>query len=68
MNAHAKFEGEIALQRSLSDVVAEYDTKLAALSEALRKFNAAGDDLKMAAIIGGTYGDTNIDTGHVYES
>ena len=56
-----------ALQRSLSDVVAEYDHKLAALPAALATFNAAGDDLKMASCIGGTFGRERIDVGSVYE-
>src|SRR5690606_22722288 len=56
------------LQRSLTDVVAEYEHKLAAISGALVAFNAAGDDLKMAATIGGTWGNTTINTGNVYES
>jgi hypothetical protein len=67
MNAAFKIEGELALQRSLADVVAEYDVKRAALPAALIAFNAAGDDLKMAATVGGTYGQTNINTGHVYD-
>ena len=57
-----------ALQRSLSDVVAEYEHKLAALPAALASFNAAGDDLKMAATIGGTFGNTTIKTGDIWES
>lgn len=56
-----------AMQRSLSDVVAEYDTKLAALPAALASFNAAGDDLKMAATVGGTWGNERIETGSIYE-
>jgi hypothetical protein len=55
------------LQRSLSDVVAEYEHKLTALPEALRVFNSAGDDLKTAATIGGTWGNERIDTGSIYE-
>ncbi len=57
-----------ALQRSLSDVVAEYDVKLASLPAALAEFEAAGGTLKMAATIGGTYGQTTINTGNVWES
>lgn len=45
--------GDLALQRSLSDVVAEYEHKLAAIPAALAEFNRAGDDLKMDATIGG---------------
>src|SRR5690349_18608361 len=56
-----------SLQRSLSDVVAEYDLKAAAITEAVRAFKCAGTELKMAASIGGEYGDVTIDTGHVYE-
>jgi hypothetical protein len=56
-----------SLQRSLSDVVAEYEHKRAALPAALSAFKAAGDDLKMAATVGGTYGQEQIDTGSVYE-
>lgn len=59
--------GDLALQRSLSDVVAEYEHKLAALPVALQAFEAAGDELKMAATIGGTWGNERIDTGSVYE-
>lgn len=62
MNMHVP-----ALQRSLSDVVAEYEHKRAGISAALAAFNAAGDDLKMAATIGGTWGDERIDTGRIYE-
>lgn len=62
MNMHVP-----ALQRSLSDVVAEYEHKRAGISAALAAFNAAGDDLKMAATIGGTWGDERIDTGSIYE-
>ena len=56
MNIHVP-----ALQRSLSDVVAEYDVKAAALDDELKALVAAGDKLRMAATIGGTYGNTNID-------
>lgn len=54
-----------ALQRSLSDVVAEYEHKLAAVPAALAAFEAASDELKMAATIGGTWGQTSINTGHI---
>lgn len=57
-----------SLQRSLTDVVAEYDHKRAGLDAALAEFNAAGDTLKMAATIGGTWGNTDIETGRIYES
>ena len=68
MNAHATFNTNTpALQRSLVDVVAEYDLKLAGIGDAVRAFEKAGTDLKMAATVAGVYGDVTIDTGHVYE-
>lgn len=57
-----------ALQRSLVDVVAEYDKKAGEISQALRDFVAAGNTLKMATTIAGVYGDVTLNTGHVYES
>lgn len=68
MNAHATFNTNTpALQRSLVDVVAEYDLKLAGIGDAVRAFEKAGNDLKMAATVAGVYGDVTIDTGHIYE-
>lgn len=68
MNAHTfnNFNTP-ALQRSLSDVIAEYDLKHAAIGEAVKAFTQAGDQLKMAATVAGVYGDVSIDTGRVYE-
>lgn len=62
MNAHVP-----ALQRSLSEIVAEYDGKKAALSAAVATFEKAGLDVQMAATIGGTYGRHQINIGHVYD-
>lgn len=56
------------LQRSLSEVVAEYEEKRVGIPASLAAFKSAGDSMKMAATIGGTFGNTSIDTGHVYES
>src|ERR1700724_887951 len=56
-----------ALQKSLPEIVDEYDRKLAAIGDQVRAFERAGDDLKMAATIGGVYGDMTIDTGHIHE-
>jgi hypothetical protein len=67
MNAHVKIGGEIALQRRLSDIVAEYDTKLAAIPAAVSAFERAGRDLQMAGTVGGTYGNTTISTGNPSE-
>lgn len=60
-------QGTLALQRSLTDVVAEYDTKRAGLVQAIKDFEKAGTDLKMSVTIAGVFGDRTIDTGHVYE-
>lgn len=62
MNMHVP-----ALQRSLSDVVAEYDAKKSALQDSAKAFDEAGTAIKMAATIGGTYGRQTIDVGHVHE-
>lgn len=56
-----------SLQRSLSDVVAEYDAKRSSLPEAAKAFSEAGNAVQMAATIGGTFGRQNINVGHVYE-
>lgn len=61
MNMHVP-----SLQRSLTDVVAEYDAKRAALPAALAAFKAAGSELKMAAVVAGTYGDVTIIEEHRY--
>jgi SAM-dependent methyltransferase len=57
MNAHVP-----ALQRSLPDVVEEYDAKRAALPEILKAVHRAGAELETAATIAGTYGNTTIST------
>lgn len=67
MNANVK-PTDLALQRRLSDVVAEYEHKLAAIPEAVKAFQRAGDALKTASTIAGVYGDVRIDTGSIYES
>lgn len=64
MNANVR-PTDLALQRSLADVVAEYDTKRAALAEAEAAFKRAGDELKMASIVGGTFGNVTLNVGHV---
>ena len=57
-----------ALQRSLPDIVREYDEKKAALPDALKAFNRAVDDMKMSATVAGTYGQVNIDVRGPWES
>jgi hypothetical protein len=56
MNAHVP-----APLRSLPDIVAEYDRKNAGLDAAYKRFQQAGDDLKMAATVGGTFGQENLE-------
>jgi hypothetical protein len=63
MNMHVP-----ALQRSLPDVVAEYDTKAAAIDAELQAIDVARSKLRMSATIGGTYGNTNIDVKVPYAS
>ncbi len=58
---------ELIQKRRLSDVVAEFEFKMAAIPDALATFNRAGTDLMTAVTIAGTYGQTRIDTGRVYE-
>ena len=51
-----------------SQIVAEYDRKAAALDDAIKAFEKAGNDIKMACTIAGQWGDVSIDTGNVHES
>lgn len=60
-------QNQLALQRSLADVVAEYEQKLADVPRAMAEFEAAGDKLKAAACVSGTWGDTQIETGRIYD-
>lgn len=64
MNAHTFTGTELtAGRRKPSEIVAEYEGKREALGEALAAFEAAGDALKSAATIGGTWGNVTLDTG-----
>ena len=45
-----------AMRRSLSEIVAEYDEKAAAIPEAIAEFNQAETAINVAACIGGAYG------------
>lgn len=56
-----------ALQTRLSDLIAEYEEKLAALPAAIEAFEAAGKALEMAATVKGTYAEP-IKTGHAHIS
>lgn len=54
-------------RRKPSDIVAEYEIKRDALAEAKAEFDRAGEALKSASTIGGTWGNVTIDTGHFWE-
>ncbi len=58
---------QLAIIRRLPDFIAEYDQKAAQAKQAVEAFEAAGNALKTAATIGGTWGGTSIDTGRIYE-
>lgn len=58
---------QVALQRSISDIVAEYEEKLAGIKTAISLFESAGTALKSAATISGTWGESTINTGFVHE-
>lgn len=56
-----------ALNRSLSDVVAEYDLKVSQIEKTIADYADAGATLVAACTVGGTYGRTSIDTSGPYE-
>lgn len=58
---------EIALQKSILDVVTEYDYKVSKIKESLETFKKAGEDLYAASTVCGTYSQTQIDVGRVYD-
>lgn len=57
-----------ALKRRISDIVAEYEEKAKGINEAMQDFMDASNALKMSSIVGGTFGNTTIDTGRVHKS
>lgn len=56
-----------SLPRTLSDALAEYEEKSAAIGEAVAAFLRAGDALKTAATVAGAWGNVSIETGYVHE-
>jgi Domain of unknown function (DUF4942)/Uncharacterised methyltransferase family (DUF6094) len=54
------------LQKKLSEVIAEYDGKLASIGTEIEEFEKAGDRLKTVSCIAGTWGDVSINTGSIY--
>lgn len=68
MSAHILTGGEVTTgRRKPSDLVAEYEAKMAAAPAALAAFQAAQDDVKMASTIGGTWGNRTFDAGRLDE-
>ncbi|MAH03963.1 MAG: SAM-dependent methyltransferase [Alphaproteobacteria bacterium] len=59
---------ELAITGKITDIISEYEYKMENATQALTAFKEAGENLKVAATIRGTWGNTHIDTGHVYES
>lgn len=64
MNMHVP----AAIARKPSELVEEYERKDKDIAGALEDFEKAGNAIKLATTIGGTWGDTSIDTGRVHES
>ncbi|WP_336802395.1 DUF4942 domain-containing protein [Kaistia sp. MMO-174] len=58
---------DIAPARRIHDMVAEYESKMASLPEAISSFLEAGSALKSAACVGGEWGDERIETGSASE-
>ncbi|MFG1304186.1 DUF4942 domain-containing protein [Xanthobacter autotrophicus] len=68
MTMHILTGGEVTTgRRKPSDLVAEYEMKVAAVPTALAEFNAARDAVKMASTIGGTWGNRTLDVGRMDE-
>ncbi len=57
----------LALPRRISDTVAEYEQKAAALPAAIAAFEQRGRDLMTACTVSGTFGRERIETGSIYE-
>lgn len=69
MNAHIFTGNELTTgRRKPSEIVAEYEAKREALADAFATFISAGNTLKSAATVGGTWGNVTLCTGRVYES
>ncbi len=54
-------------RRKPSDLVAEYDAKIAAIPETLAEFQIAQRAIEMAGTVGGTYAGMSLKTGHADE-
>jgi hypothetical protein len=56
-----------AFRLRLTEVVAEYDAKVAAVPDQIAAFEAAGHALKSAASVGGEWGGETINVGSIYD-
>lgn len=58
---------ELVLPTKITDVIAEYNHKLANVENTLKEFEKASETLKTNCCVSGTWGNVHIDTGRVYE-
>lgn len=58
---------DIAIKRKIDDFIIEYQIKKENIQKAIKNFEQAGTDLQTACSVNGTYGQTRIDVGSVYE-
>lgn len=56
-------QNALSIPRRLEAWISEYEAKVAGIPAALAAFGAAGDAVKAAACVGGTWGEETIDTG-----
>lgn len=58
-------ENALSIPRRLEAWITEYEAKVAGIPAAIMAFEQAGNTIKAAACIGGTWGEETLDTGHV---
>jgi len=56
-----------AMQRRISDSVLEYEEKMKRLPEEIKQFEKAGEVIRIASVVGGTFGNVSLDVGRIYE-
>lgn len=59
---------ELSTGERITDVIDDYNLKMDLITDSMEAFSKAGDALLAMCSIRGTYGQTNINTGRVYES
>ena len=60
-------QNQLALKAKLSDMIAEYEAKNSCIGQTVANFVAAGEALKMASCVSGTFGQTQLNVGHIHE-